>query len=100
MKSIHALVASTIAAASTLVPVFAIANAAMAVPPPSDRIAQAQIRNFCRPQESMFVAVETQDYWVNICGSDLPITYVGVNKRNGNAIRGRCEITIATRLKR
>ena len=82
MKLFRALVVGAIATVS-LVPIPA--NAA--IPPAEELIAQSQIRNFCRPQESMFVAAETRDYWVNICGGDLPNTYVGVNKRNGNAIR-------------
>jgi hypothetical protein len=46
-----------------------------------------QLRNYCREGESTFLMAETQNYWVNICGGDLPHTYVGVNKRNGNSIR-------------
>jgi hypothetical protein len=47
----------------------------------------AELRDYCRSNESTFVLAETADYWVNICGGDLPHTYVGINKRNGNAIR-------------
>lgn len=47
----------------------------------------AEVRNYCRSGESVFVSAETAGYWVTICGGDLPHTYVGVNKRNGNAIR-------------
>jgi hypothetical protein len=43
--------------------------------------------NFCEETESLFVIAETQDFWVNICGSHNPYTYVGVNKNNGNQIR-------------
>lgn len=44
-------------------------------------------RNFCRKSESTFVMAQTKDFWLNICGGDLPNTYVGVNKRTGNTIR-------------
>lgn len=47
----------------------------------------AELRNYCHEGESLFVSAETEDYWVNICGGDLPHTYVGINKRNGNSIR-------------
>lgn len=82
MKLLRALVAGAIATVS-LAPIPTTAS----IPPAEDLIAQSQFRNFCRSEESMFVAAETRDYWVNICGGDLPNTYVGVNKRNGNAIR-------------
>ncbi|MGQ4650665.1 hypothetical protein [Lyngbya aestuarii] len=54
---------------------------------PSRSIAMAQSRNYCRPTESLFVVAETQDFWLNICGGDLPNTYVGTNKRTGDSIR-------------
>ena len=47
----------------------------------------AEVRNYCLSGESVWVEAETADYWVSICGGDLPHTYVGVNKHNGNAIR-------------
>lgn len=47
----------------------------------------AELRNYCYEDESLFVAAETSGYWINICGGDLPHTYVGINKRNGNSIR-------------
>ncbi len=47
----------------------------------------AQLRNYCRSGESLFMSIETQDFWVNICGGDLPGSYVGVDKSTGNAIR-------------
>lgn len=43
--------------------------------------------NFCRESESMFVAAETKGFWVNICGSDEPYTYLGVSKTDGSKIR-------------
>ena len=86
MKMIHALVVGAIATISTVAPVLATTTAA-SNPRPDGEMLLAQVRNFCRPGESMFVSAETRDYWVNICGGDAPYTYVGVNKRNGNAIR-------------
>jgi hypothetical protein len=44
-------------------------------------------RNFCGQNESMFVAAETKGFWVNICGGDLPNSYVGVSKTDGKSIR-------------
>ncbi|MBW4594777.1 MAG: hypothetical protein KME46_18165 [Brasilonema angustatum HA4187-MV1] len=46
-----------------------------------------EVRNFCRKQDSVFVAAETKNYWVSICGSDSPLTYVGVNKKTGQTVR-------------
>ncbi|KAB8330234.1 hypothetical protein SD80_031015 [Scytonema tolypothrichoides VB-61278] len=46
-----------------------------------------EVRNFCRKQDSVFVAAETKNFWVSICGSDSPLTYVGVNKKTGKAVR-------------
>ena len=43
--------------------------------------------NYCQPGESLFIVAETKGFWVNICGGDLPHTYVGVSKINGNKIR-------------
>lgn len=43
--------------------------------------------NYCQPEESLFIVAETKGFWVNICGGDLPHTYVGVSKINGNKIR-------------
>lgn len=57
----------------------------MLLPQASASLAQ-EVDN-CRPYESTFVAVETQNFWVNICGGDLPNTYVGMDKRTGNSIR-------------
>jgi hypothetical protein len=47
----------------------------------------SNFRNFCRQNESMFVAAETKGFWINICGGDLPNTYIGVSKKNGARIR-------------
>lgn len=49
----------------------------------------AETQNNCQKNESLFVAAETRDFWVNICGGDKPRTYVGVDKRNGKSIRLR-----------
>jgi hypothetical protein len=46
-----------------------------------------KLRNYCQKQESMFLAVETKSFWVNICGGDLAHTYVGVNKKTGKSVR-------------
>jgi hypothetical protein len=60
-----------------------------------DRPIQANLiaqlnHNYCRSAESMFVAAETDNYWVNICGGDRPSHYVGVQKSNPrNSIRVR-----------
>jgi hypothetical protein len=43
--------------------------------------------NYCQSQESLFIIAETKGFWVNICGGDLPHSYVGVSKTNGNRIR-------------
>lgn len=86
MKLMHALVTGTIAMFAA-VPISSAVSAAFALQPQEMLVAQSRITNYCRASESMFVSAETQDYWVNICGGDLPHTYVGVNKRNGNSIR-------------
>ncbi|NJM19622.1 MAG: hypothetical protein HC836_01805 [Richelia sp. RM2_1_2] len=50
--------------------------------------AQAQeVRHYCKKTESVFVAAETKNFWVSICGSHLPYHYVGVNKKTGKSIR-------------
>jgi hypothetical protein len=55
--------------------------------PGQNLIAQSG-RNYCRGSESMFIAAETDNYWVNICGGDFPTHYVGVQKSNTrNSIR-------------
>ncbi|MDX2100710.1 MAG: hypothetical protein SFW36_23260 [Leptolyngbyaceae cyanobacterium bins.59] len=54
----------------------------------SNQIAQ-QVRNFCGKSESMFLSMETKNYWVNICGGDNPSHYVGVNKKSRQSIRVR-----------
>jgi hypothetical protein len=33
--------------------------------------------NYCRDGESIFLAVETTNYWINICGTNQPTTYSG-----------------------
>ena len=47
----------------------------------------AELRNYCNANDSLFLRAETQNFWVNICGGDLPHTYVGVDKSNGSSIR-------------
>ena len=46
-----------------------------------------QVRHFCKDYESVFVAAETKNFYVSICGSHLPYHYVGVSKKTGKAIR-------------
>jgi hypothetical protein len=46
-----------------------------------------ETRNNCQKNESLFVAAETKDFWVNICGGAQPNTYIGVDKSNGKFIR-------------
>ncbi|HEY9877297.1 MAG TPA: hypothetical protein V6D29_02520 [Leptolyngbyaceae cyanobacterium] len=53
----------------------------------SSPVLLAELRDYCNEDESLFASVETSGYWVNICGGDLPHTYVGVSKRNGKSIR-------------
>lgn len=53
----------------------------------TDRPILLSQRNFCGQNESMFVAAETKGFWVNICGGDLPNSYVGVSKTDGKSIR-------------
>jgi hypothetical protein len=43
--------------------------------------------NYCQQEESLFIVAETKGFWVNICGGDLPHTYVGVSKTDGKSIR-------------
>ena len=47
----------------------------------------AEIPDYCQENESLFIVAETRGFWVNICGGDLPHTYIGVSKTNGNSIR-------------
>ena len=47
----------------------------------------AKLRNHCKSNESLFLSAETRGFWVNICGGDLPHTYVGVSKTDGSRIR-------------
>jgi hypothetical protein len=63
----------------------------------SSALAEQQVRyiaqnpgslpNYCQSEESLFIVAETKGFWVNICGGDLPHSYVGVSKTNGNRIR-------------
>lgn len=41
----------------------------------------------CDVSQSVFVAAETKNYWVNICGSDLPDTYIGIDKKTGDRLQ-------------
>ncbi|AFY39551.1 hypothetical protein Lepto7376_3334 [[Leptolyngbya] sp. PCC 7376] len=42
---------------------------------------------FCDPNDSVFVIAETENFWLNICGGDLPHTYIGVSKDTGDELR-------------
>lgn len=50
-------------------------------------VTQNQVKNYCKPEESLFLSAETKNFWLNICGGDLPHYYVGVSKKNGKRIR-------------
>lgn len=42
------------------------------------------VPSYCKPDETAFVAAETQNYWVSICGQGTnPSFYVGVEKNKG-----------------
>ncbi|MEC4892791.1 MAG: hypothetical protein SAL07_05160 [Oscillatoria sp. PMC 1051.18] len=44
-------------------------------------------RNYCPQGQEMYVAAETNGFFINICGSGgSAITYVGVSKSDGNSI--------------
>lgn len=53
----------------------------------SPLVSQNQFKNYCKSEESLFLSAETKNFWVNICGGDLPHYYIGVSKRNGKRIR-------------
>lgn len=50
-------------------------------------VAQDYVPTYCGEFESTFVAVETDNFFVSICGGDLPGSYVGVDKVTGDSIR-------------
>lgn len=50
-------------------------------------LTQNKEKNYCKPEESLFLSAETKNFWLNICGGDLPHYYVGVSKKNGKRIR-------------
>ncbi|MBL1211037.1 hypothetical protein [Geminocystis sp. GBBB08] len=50
-------------------------------------VGQNQLKNYCQEGESLFLSAETKNFWLNICGGDLPHHYVGVSKKNGKRIR-------------
>lgn len=50
-------------------------------------VTQNQVKNYCKSEESLFLSAETKNFWLNICGGDLPHHYVGVSKKNGKRIR-------------
>jgi len=56
--------------------------------PKSFQMAQKQVPNYCGYGTYQFAAVETANFWVNICGRDFPEVYVGVSKYgNTNQVR-------------
>ncbi len=46
-----------------------------------------EVFNGCLPEETLFVTAETDNFYVSICGGDLPKTYVGMSKSDGTSIR-------------
>ena len=46
-----------------------------------------QVGHYCKDYESVFVAAETDNFYVSICGGHSPYHYVGVSKKTGKAIR-------------
>jgi hypothetical protein len=66
----------------------ALPHAVVASTPASGTLLAQSSATGCRDWESTFVATETANYRVYICGGDNPQTYVGVSKRNPrNSIR-------------
>ncbi|NJL01337.1 MAG: hypothetical protein HC838_05260 [Spirulinaceae cyanobacterium RM2_2_10] len=62
-------------------------NQKMAVFGQDGAIAASIDHNYCETNESVFMAVATENFWLNICGGDLPNHYVGVSKNGGDRIR-------------
>ncbi len=54
---------------------------------PPDSVPDSPIHNYCGASESVFLAAETPNFWLNICGGDCPHHYVGVAKKDGQSIR-------------
>ncbi|BDA71643.1 hypothetical protein CAL7716_058090 [Calothrix sp. PCC 7716] len=55
---------------------------------PFIQTAQArEVQSLCRSNESTFVGAETRNFLVSICGSETPLTYVGLDKKTGKTIR-------------
>lgn len=52
----------------------------------SSLLAQRVVNN-CEQNQSMFLSMETKNFWINICGGDNPNTYVGFNKKTRKSIR-------------
>lgn len=75
-RSLHQLVLSVVGISLSL----PLAQTVQATP-------AQQVRHFCYKNDSVFAAAETKNFWVSICGGDLPHTYVGVNKSTGQTIR-------------
>jgi hypothetical protein len=46
-----------------------------------------EVHSLCGSTESTFVGAETQSFFVSICGSESPLTYVGLDKKTGRTIR-------------
>lgn len=55
---------------------------------PFTQTAQArEVQSLCSSQDSTFVGAETQSFIVSICGSESPLTYIGLDKKTGKTIR-------------
>jgi hypothetical protein len=53
----------------------------------SNYLIAQNIRNFCVSKETIIIFAETKDFWINICGTSNPATYIGVSKKDGKIIR-------------
>ncbi|WP_017713310.1 hypothetical protein [Prochlorothrix hollandica] len=60
---------------------------ALAPTPVAEPLVVAELYSYCEDWESTYLLAETKNFWVNICGSDYPYTYVGVDKDTGDSIR-------------
>ncbi|CAK0778141.1 hypothetical protein CCP2SC5_70071 [Azospirillaceae bacterium] len=49
--------------------------------------AQARVPSFCGESDSVFILAETADYWVNLCGGDLPHVLVISGKNDRKVIK-------------
>ncbi|BAQ62402.1 hypothetical protein GM3708_2808 [Geminocystis sp. NIES-3708] len=82
---LKSIILSSVTLSLTILPSNVLANNLISQPP--QLLAQNQEKNYCKPEESLFLSAETKNFWLNICGGDLPRYYVGVSKKNGKRIR-------------